>query len=184
MAHQHQTALIMLTTKWVRSFSVTYGLFWSSYAVLVFLKKLHTSSAWTHISVTIHLFFIDGFKKNPALCSLCFLWILPNSKIAGTPQPGPPGRQLGHYPSLPPGYQNTSVSHGAMAPMHPAMQATTQPYSQAPQPYQQVRKKRDKRWLMPSLFGLLFLIHSFLRWSVNIYCNHFWLFHSCSFPLS
>ncbi|XP_011609656.2 protein transport protein Sec24A isoform X2 [Takifugu rubripes] len=60
-----------------------------------------------------------------------------DNKMAGTPQPGPPGRQLGHYPSLPPGYQNTSVSHGAMAPMHPAMQATTQPYSQAPQPYQQ-----------------------------------------------
>lgn len=136
MAHQHQTALIMLTTKWVRSFSVTCGLFSSSYAVSVFLKKLHTS-------VTIYLFFYWWLKKkNPALCSLCFVLILPNSNVAGPPQPGPPGRQLGHYPSLPPGYQNTPVSHGAMAPMHPAMQATTQPYSQAPQPYQQVRRER------------------------------------------
>lgn len=50
----------------------------------------------------------------------------------------PPGRHLGHYPSLPPGYQNTSAPHGATSPMHPAMQAATQPYTQAPQPYQQV----------------------------------------------
>uniref|UniRef100_H3DF95 SEC24 homolog A, COPII coat complex component n=1 Tax=Tetraodon nigroviridis TaxID=99883 RepID=H3DF95_TETNG len=55
----------------------------------------------------------------------------------GTSQPGPPGRQLGHYPSLPPGYQNTSVSHGVTAPAHPAMQAATQPYGPATQPYQQ-----------------------------------------------
>ncbi|CAG08806.1 unnamed protein product, partial [Tetraodon nigroviridis] len=46
-------------------------------------------------------------------------------------------RQLGHYPSLPPGYQNTSVSHGVTAPAHPAMQAATQPYGPATQPYQQ-----------------------------------------------
>uniref|UniRef100_A0A671Y5E4 SEC24 homolog A, COPII coat complex component n=1 Tax=Sparus aurata TaxID=8175 RepID=A0A671Y5E4_SPAAU len=39
------------------------------------------------------------------------------------PQPGPPGRHLGHYPSLPPGYQNTSTPHNATSPMHPAMQA-------------------------------------------------------------
>lgn len=60
------------------------------------------------------------------------------SYTVGLTQPGPPGRHLGHYPSLPPGYQNTSTSH-ATSPMHPAMQASTQPYTQAPQPYQQVR---------------------------------------------
>lgn len=63
----------------------------------------------------------------------------PISSPAGPPQPGPPGRHLGHYPSLPPGYQQTSAPHNATSPMHPAMQGATQPYTQAPQPYQQVR---------------------------------------------
>lgn len=52
-----------------------------------------------------------------------------------------PGRHLGHYPTLPPGYQNTSGPHGAASPMHPAMQAATQPYTQAPQQYQQVSRE-------------------------------------------
>ncbi|XP_031164101.1 protein transport protein Sec24A isoform X3 [Sander lucioperca] len=60
-----------------------------------------------------------------------------DNKMAGLPQPGPPGRHLGHYPSLPPGYQNTSALHNAGPPMHPAMQAATQPYTQPPQTYQQ-----------------------------------------------
>uniref|UniRef100_A0A674AM40 SEC24 homolog A, COPII coat complex component n=1 Tax=Salmo trutta TaxID=8032 RepID=A0A674AM40_SALTR len=49
--------------------------------------------------------------------------------IAGPPQqPAPPARHMGlSYPSLPPGYQNTSAS---------PMQAQTQPYSHAPQSYQ------------------------------------------------
>ncbi|CAB1316714.1 unnamed protein product, partial [Coregonus sp. 'balchen'] len=56
-------------------------------------------------------------------------------------QPGPPARHMGlSYPSLPPGYQNTSAS-----PMHHPMHAPTQPYSHAPQSYQQ---------LSPSLAGL------------------------------
>ncbi|XP_056297379.1 protein transport protein Sec24A isoform X3 [Pseudoliparis swirei] len=46
-------------------------------------------------------------------------------------QPGTPGLHLGHYPSLPPGYQNTP------SPMHPAIQAATQPNTQGPQPYPQ-----------------------------------------------
>uniref|UniRef100_A0A7N6AM79 SEC24 homolog A, COPII coat complex component n=1 Tax=Anabas testudineus TaxID=64144 RepID=A0A7N6AM79_ANATE len=60
---------------------------------------------------------------------------------APPPQPGPPGRHLGHYPSLPPGYQNTPAPQNATSAMHPAIQAATQPYSQAPQRYQQVRVK-------------------------------------------
>ncbi|KAK2828080.1 hypothetical protein Q5P01_019114 [Channa striata] len=60
-----------------------------------------------------------------------------DNKMAGLPQPGPPGRHLGHYPSLPPGYQNTSAPHSPPSAMHPAIQAATQPYTQAPQPYQQ-----------------------------------------------
>ncbi|KAM6906960.1 protein transport protein Sec24A isoform 2-T2 [Xenentodon cancila] len=60
-----------------------------------------------------------------------------DNKMAGLTQPGPPGRHLGHYPSLPPGYQNTSASH-VPSPMHPALQAATQPYTQKPQPYQQL----------------------------------------------
>uniref|UniRef100_A0A665X3K9 SEC24 homolog A, COPII coat complex component n=1 Tax=Echeneis naucrates TaxID=173247 RepID=A0A665X3K9_ECHNA len=61
-----------------------------------------------------------------------------------------PGRHLGHYPSLPPGYQNTPGPHNATPPIHPAMQNANQPYSQAPQPYQQVRGTQ----LSPSLASM------------------------------
>ncbi|XP_034062334.1 LOW QUALITY PROTEIN: protein transport protein Sec24A [Gymnodraco acuticeps] len=60
-----------------------------------------------------------------------------DNKMAGMPQHGPPGRHLGHYPSLPPGYQNSPAPHNAPPTMHPALQAATQPYTQAHQPYQQ-----------------------------------------------
>uniref|UniRef100_A0A146V1D4 SEC24 family, member A n=1 Tax=Fundulus heteroclitus TaxID=8078 RepID=A0A146V1D4_FUNHE len=59
-----------------------------------------------------------------------------DSRMAPPTQPGPPGRHLGHYPSLPPGYQNTSAPP-APSSFHPAGQAATQPYTQGPQPYQQ-----------------------------------------------
>lgn len=59
------------------------------------------------------------------------------NKMAGPPQPGPPGRHLGHYPSLPPGYQSGPPGHNATSHMHPAIQSATQPYTQKPQPYQQ-----------------------------------------------
>lgn len=103
--------------------------------------------------------------------------------IAGTSQPGPPGQQLGHYPSLPPGYQNTSVSRGATAPMHPAMQAAAQPYSQATLPYQQVRMKLVRRWL----FALSLLIHSLsgciLQLGLYIFILWpFWLFIIADLP--
>uniref|UniRef100_A0A3Q4BF91 Uncharacterized protein n=1 Tax=Mola mola TaxID=94237 RepID=A0A3Q4BF91_MOLML len=45
---------------------------------------------------------------------------------------GPPGQHLGHYPSLPPGYQNTSTPHSGPSSMHRVMHAATQPYSQPP----------------------------------------------------
>ncbi|KAM6984006.1 protein transport protein Sec24A isoform 3-T3 [Tautogolabrus adspersus] len=77
-----------------------------------------------------------------------------DNKMAGPPQPGPPGRHLGHYPSLPPGYQNTSAPHNATPPMHPAMQAATQPYTQAPQPYQQPPVGPGPAQLSPSLAAL------------------------------
>ncbi|XP_044078648.1 protein transport protein Sec24A isoform X2 [Siniperca chuatsi] len=77
-----------------------------------------------------------------------------DNKMAGLPQPGPPGRHLGHYPSLPPGYQNTSAPHNATSPMHPAMQAATQPYTQAPQPYQQPRGGPGPAQLSPSLAAM------------------------------
>lgn len=48
-----------------------------------------------------------------------------DNKTGGVPQPGPPGRHLGHYPSLPPGYQTTPPGH------------TAQPYPLKQQPYQQ-----------------------------------------------
>ncbi|XP_067085209.1 protein transport protein Sec24A [Osmerus mordax] len=66
----------------------------------------------------------------------------PGAKMAGGPppsQPGPPPgpRHMGlSYPSLPPGYQNTSGPPNA-SPMHPPSLPPTQPYSQAPQPYPQ-----------------------------------------------
>ncbi|KAK6317415.1 hypothetical protein J4Q44_G00128150 [Coregonus suidteri] len=63
-------------------------------------------------------------------------------------QPGPPARHMGlSYPSLPPGYQNTSAS-----PMHHPMHAPTQPYSHAPQSYQQPSAGPSQ--LSPSLAGL------------------------------
>ncbi|XP_065819032.1 protein transport protein Sec24A isoform X2 [Labrus bergylta] len=77
-----------------------------------------------------------------------------DNKMAGPPQPGPPGRHLGHYPSLPPGYQNTSAPHNATPPMHPAMQAATQPYTQAPQPYQQPPVGPGPAQLSPSLAAM------------------------------
>ncbi|XP_076606700.1 protein transport protein Sec24A isoform X2 [Chaetodon auriga] len=77
-----------------------------------------------------------------------------DNKMAGLPQPGPPGRHLGHYPSLPPGYQNTSTPHNATSPMHPAMQAATQPYTQAPQPYQQPPVGPGPAQLSPSLAAM------------------------------
>uniref|UniRef100_A0A3P9NE29 SEC24 homolog A, COPII coat complex component n=1 Tax=Poecilia reticulata TaxID=8081 RepID=A0A3P9NE29_POERE len=55
-----------------------------------------------------------------------------DNRMAGA---APPGRHLGHYPSLPPGYQNTSAPPPSS--LHPALQAATQPYTQGPQPYQQ-----------------------------------------------
>uniref|UniRef100_A0A8C4ETJ8 SEC24 homolog A, COPII coat complex component n=2 Tax=Dicentrarchus labrax TaxID=13489 RepID=A0A8C4ETJ8_DICLA len=77
-----------------------------------------------------------------------------DNKMAGLPQPGPPGRHLGHYPSLPPGYQNTSTPHNTTSPMHPAMQAATQPYTQAPQPYQQPPGGPGPAQLSPSLAAM------------------------------
>ncbi|XP_028322644.1 protein transport protein Sec24A [Gouania willdenowi] len=76
-----------------------------------------------------------------------------DSKMAGLAQPGPPGRHLGHYPSLPPGYQNTS-GPPAPSPMHPAMQAATQPYTQAPQAYQQMSGGPGMAQLSPSLASM------------------------------
>ncbi|XP_047463012.1 protein transport protein Sec24A isoform X3 [Mugil cephalus] len=76
-----------------------------------------------------------------------------DNNMGGLTQPGPPGRHLGHYPSLPPGYQNTSAPH-APSPMHPAMQAATQPYTQAPQPYQQPPGGPGMAQLSPSLAAM------------------------------
>ncbi|XP_031730054.1 protein transport protein Sec24A-like isoform X3 [Anarrhichthys ocellatus] len=72
-----------------------------------------------------------------------------DNKMAGPHQPGPPGRHLGHYPSLPPGYQTTSAPA-----MHPAIQAATQPYTQAPQPYQQPLGGPGPAQLSPSLAAM------------------------------
>ncbi|KAM9348129.1 protein transport protein Sec24A-like [Symphorus nematophorus] len=77
-----------------------------------------------------------------------------DNKMAGLPQPGPPGRHLGHYPSLPPGYQNTSTPHNATSSMHPGIQAATQPYTQAPQPYQQPPGGPGPAQLSPSLAAM------------------------------
>ncbi|XP_029303141.1 protein transport protein Sec24A isoform X2 [Cottoperca gobio] len=77
-----------------------------------------------------------------------------DNKMAGMPQHGPPGRHLGHYPSLPPGYQNTPAPHNATSPMHPAMQAATQPYTQSPHPYQQPPGGPGPAQLSPSLAAM------------------------------
>ncbi|XP_064834895.1 protein transport protein Sec24A-like isoform X2 [Oncorhynchus masou masou] len=66
-------------------------------------------------------------------------------------QPGPPTRHMGlSYPSLPPGYQNTSAPPTAASMQHP-VQPSTQPYSH-PQPYQQ--PSAGPAQLSPSLSGL------------------------------
>ncbi|XP_077963142.1 protein transport protein Sec24A isoform X2 [Gasterosteus aculeatus] len=75
-----------------------------------------------------------------------------DSRMGGPPQPGPPGRHLGgHYPSLPLGYQNAAPPPAAM---HPAIQAATQPYTQAPQPYQQPLGGPGPAQLSPSLAAM------------------------------
>lgn len=151
MAHKHQTAIIILTTKWVSHFLARFII---SCTVFVLQRLQHFKCVNIHFCYHTCIFY--SWLSCHTLCSFCFLLMITHCNIAGTSQPGPPGRQLGHYPSLPPGYQNTSVSHGATAPMHPAMQAAAQPYSQATQPYQQVRMKLVRRWL----FALSFFIHS------------------------
>ncbi|XP_068187551.1 protein transport protein Sec24A isoform X2 [Antennarius striatus] len=75
------------------------------------------------------------------------------NKMAGMSPPGPPGQHFGHYPSLPPGYHNTAAPHNS-SPMHPAMQATTQPYSHAPQPYQQSPGGPGPAQLSPSMAAM------------------------------
>lgn len=163
MAHKHQTAIIMLTTKWVSRF-LAHTVYFILCTIFVLQRLQHFKSMDIYFCYHAHSFY--SWLLRYTLCSL-----------AGPSQPGPPGRQLGHYPSLPPGYQNTSVSHGATAPMHPAMQAAAQPYSQATQPYQQVRMKLVRCWL----FALSFLMHlevSAVR-SVHIYIVSILTFHYC-----
>ncbi|KAM4726406.1 protein transport protein Sec24A isoform 3-T3 [Anableps anableps] len=76
-----------------------------------------------------------------------------DNRMAGAAQPGPPGRHLGHYPSLPPGYQNTSAPP-APSSLHPAIQAATQPYTQRPQPYQQQPGGPGPAQLSPSMAAM------------------------------
>lgn len=114
-----------------------------------------------------------------ALSFECILRVFPLSFTAGLP----PGRHLDHYPSLPPGYQNTSTPHSATSPMHPAMQAATQPYTQAPQPYQQVRDQKSEppadHQLLLLLLNVLFvgLLILFLRNDLPCQLCHLVPFH-------
>ncbi|XP_010735949.2 protein transport protein Sec24A isoform X2 [Larimichthys crocea] len=77
-----------------------------------------------------------------------------DNKMAGLPQPGPPGRHLCHYPSLPPGYQNTSTPQNATSSLHPTIQAATHPYTQGPQQYQQPPGGPGPAQLSPSLAAM------------------------------
>lgn len=99
--------------------------------------KAKTNRTWQGGLVDRSLIGLAACELTAVASFECILWAFPLFLSAGLP----PGRHLGHYPSLPPGYQNTSAPHGATSPMHPAMQAATQPYSQAPQPYQQVSRE-------------------------------------------
>ncbi|MEQ2282983.1 Protein transport protein Sec24A [Ameca splendens] len=76
-----------------------------------------------------------------------------DNRMAGPTQPGPPGRHLGHYPSLPPGYQNTPTPP-APSSFHPAIQAATQPFTQRAQPYQQPPGGPGPAQLSPSLAAM------------------------------
>ncbi|KAF3841122.1 hypothetical protein F7725_006984 [Dissostichus mawsoni] len=66
---------------------------------------------------------------------------------------GPPGRHLGHYPPSPLGTR-TPGSSQRPPPMHPALQAATQPYTQAHQPYQQPPGGPGPAQLSPSLAAM------------------------------
>ncbi|XP_061558896.1 protein transport protein Sec24A [Phycodurus eques] len=78
----------------------------------------------------------------------------PPKTDAGPPQPGPPGRHLGHYPSLPPGYQHHAPPHGGPSTSHPGIQSATQPYTRAPQLYQQPPPGPGPAQLSPSLASM------------------------------
>ncbi|XP_051902355.1 protein transport protein Sec24A-like isoform X1 [Hippocampus zosterae] len=78
-----------------------------------------------------------------------------DGKPAGPPQHVPPGHHLGHYPSLPPGYQQPAAPHAAPSTVsHPAIDGATQPYSQAPRPYQQPPPGPGPAHLSPSLAAM------------------------------
>ncbi|XP_034033847.1 protein transport protein Sec24A isoform X2 [Thalassophryne amazonica] len=66
-----------------------------------------------------------------------------DNKMAGLAPQEPQGRLLGHYPSLPPGYQNTTTP-----------QNTIQPYTQAPQSYHQPTGGPGPAQLSPSLAAM------------------------------
>ncbi|TKS83125.1 Protein transport protein [Collichthys lucidus] len=78
----------------------------------------------------------------------------PPKADAGLPQPGPQVRHFCHYPSLPPGYQNTSTPQNASSSLHPAIQAATHPYTQGPQQYQQPPGGPGPAQLSPSLAAM------------------------------
>ena len=121
MAHKCQPTTIMLTTKWV-SPTPPQDIQYVAPTTKCFLG-LHSTQHVIKAMIISTLITVVSFQST-----------------AGFNQPGPPGRHLGHYPSMPPGYQNTPAPHAA-PPMHPGLHAPTQPYTQAPQPYQQVRGK-------------------------------------------
>ncbi|XP_077361347.1 protein transport protein Sec24A isoform X2 [Festucalex cinctus] len=83
------------------------------------------------------------------------------NKLAGPPQHGPPGRHLGPYPPLPPGYQHHGgppimqpANQSATQPLHPAIDSATQPCVQAPWPYHQPPPGPGPAQLSPSLAAM------------------------------
>lgn len=135
-------------------------LFWHILCIFILLCTVYVLQKLK----TFVLSYTHSWLCHHALCSCCFPLMLTHSNI--------PGRQLGHYPSLPPGYQNAPVSHGATAPMHPAMQAATQPHSQATQPYQQVRRTLVRRWsfaLSSLIYGLFGCARQTLKLGLYIF---------------
>ncbi|XP_077448833.1 protein transport protein Sec24A isoform X2 [Stigmatopora argus] len=77
-----------------------------------------------------------------------------DNKPAGPPKPGPPGHHLGHYPSLPPGYQHPTAPQGGPLTSHQIIQNTTQPYAHPPRPYQQPPSGPGPAQLSPSMAAM------------------------------
>lgn len=72
MAPRHQTAIIMLTTKWVSHFLARAVYFHHLMCNFLVLQRPQHFK-WTYISVTLHIFLIHGYYAIPSVHFVFFL---------------------------------------------------------------------------------------------------------------